>query len=55
MTYKELVAEYERLLKEVEAQRADIKAQQADIKFWRRQYDDAKKWYQSVTGKGAWE
>lgn len=48
MTYEELLAENDRLLKEIEILKADIK-------FWRRQYDDAKRWYQSITGKGAWE
>ena len=48
MTYEELLAENDRLLKEIEVLKADIT-------FWRRQYDDAKKWYLSVTGKGEWE
>lgn len=48
MTQEELAAENDRLLKEIEVLKSEIK-------FWRRQYDDAKRWYLSVTGKGAWE
>lgn len=47
MNQEELTAEIERLLKEIEVLKSDVA-------FWRRQYDDAKRWYQSVTGKGAW-
>lgn len=47
MNQEELTAEIDRLLKELEMQKAETA-------FWKRQYDDAKRWYQSVTGKGAW-
>lgn len=47
MTQEELMAENDRLLKEIEVLKADIT-------FWKRQYEAAKKYYQSITGKGAW-
>lgn len=47
MNQEELTAEIERLLKEIEVLKSDVT-------FWRRQYEDAKRYYQSITGKGAW-
>lgn len=44
----------ETLANDVDRLQKEIVLLQADIGFWKRQYSDAKQYFLSITGKGAW-